>query len=71
VGLDQSFPNYKDPCTGQPASSGCIYASLRSSSEHRFIPKVGEQYSVPNDNVDDSKVVEDVYVSTEAILTLQ
>jgi len=26
---------------------------------------------VPNDNVDDSKVVEDVYVSPEAILTLQ
>jgi len=43
-----------------------IEASFRSSLDHIFILKAGEQYSVPNDIVDDSKVVEDVYVSPEA-----
>ena len=42
-----------------------IEASFRSSLDHIFILKAGEQYSVPNDIVDDSKVVEDVYVSPE------
>jgi len=34
--------------------------------ECRFIPKAGEQYSVPNDTIDNLKVVEDVYISPKA-----
>ena len=44
-----------------------IEASLRSSSERTVVPKAGEQYSVSNDIVDYSNVVEDVYVSPEAL----
>jgi len=65
MGYDQSFPKYKDPCIGQLAQD--IVASLRSSSERRFVLKAGEQYSVPNNTVDDSKIVDDLYVSPEDI----
>jgi len=64
MGHNHLFPNYKDLCTSQPVQN--IEASLRSSSERKFVLKTGEQYSVPNDTVDDSKVVEDVYVSPKA-----
>jgi len=42
-----------------------IGASLRFSSRSRFILKVREHYSVPDDNVSNSKVVEDAYISLE------
>ena len=50
-----------------------IEVSFISSSERRFVTKAAEQYSVPNDTIDDSKVVEDVYVSPKAasVITLQ